>query len=99
MVPVSLRPLALALAMIMVLTTLTTAWAQSNVADERAFPRGADDYAAGDFAGAHGEWRALALKGHVRSMNNVGIMYTQGKGKVTLRLIQAPWWGPAGAIG
>ena len=97
MIPVSLRPLALA--MIMVLTTLTTAWAQSNVADERAFPRGADDYAAGDFAGAHGEWRALGLKGHVRSMNNVGIMYTQGKGKVTLRLIQAPWWGPAGAIG
>jgi hypothetical protein len=97
MIPVSLRPLALA--MIMVLTTLTTAWAQSNVADERAFPRGADDYAAGDFAGAHGEWRALALKGHVRSMNNVAIMYTQSKGKVTLRLIQAPLWGPAVAIG
>ena len=75
MVPVSLRPLALALAMIMVLTTLTTAWAQSNVADEPAFLRGADDYAAGDFAGARGEWRALALKGHARSMNNVAIMY------------------------
>ena len=72
MIPVSLRPLALA--MIMVVTTLTTAWAQSNVEDERAFPRGAYDYAAGDFAGAHGEWRALALKGHVRSMNNVAIM-------------------------
>lgn len=78
MIPASLRTCALALAVLA--ATLASAWAQTNVADERAFRRGYDDYMAGDFAGALDEWRALALKGHVKSMNNVAIMYAQGKG-------------------
>jgi len=97
MIPVSLRPLALA--MIMLLATLTTAWAQSNVADERAFRRGADDYAAGDFAGALDEWRALALKGHVGSMNNVAIMYAQGKGTAANPELAFVWYRRASDAG
>ncbi len=94
MIPVSLRPLA----MIMVLTTLITAW--RSLTWRTSVPSSvAPTTTRREISRVRMARGALALKGHVRSMNNIAIIYTYGNGTATLRLLQAPWWGPAGTIG
>lgn len=45
-----------------------------------AFKRGYDAYYRGEYERAAGIWTRLADQGHVKSMNNLGTMYAQGKG-------------------
>lgn len=92
-----LRPLLYAATLLIV--TAASALAQTNPADERAFRRGHEDYVAGDFAGALDEWRALALTGHVPSMNNVAIMYAQGLGTAPDAEMAFMWYRRASDAG
>lgn len=48
-------------------------------AQEAEFRRGYNSYIRGDFDAAVATWTALADLGHIKSMNNLGTMYSQGK--------------------
>ena len=48
-------------------------------AQEAEFRRGYNSYIRGDFDAAVATWTALADQGHIKSMNNLGTMYSQGK--------------------
>lgn len=48
-------------------------------AQEAEFRRGYNAYIRGDFDTAVATWTALADQGHIKSMNNLGTMYSQGK--------------------
>lgn len=53
---------------------------ETNPIQAEEFKRGYEAYYRGEFERAATIWTRLANQGHIKSMNNLGTMYTQGKG-------------------
>lgn len=53
---------------------------ETNKVQAEAFRRGYEAYYRGEYEQAASVWTRLADQGHVKSMNNLGTMYAQGKG-------------------
>ena len=53
---------------------------ETNRVQAEAFKRGYEAYYQGEYERAAAIWTQLADQGHVKSMNNLGTMYAQGKG-------------------
>jgi len=53
---------------------------ETDRAQAEAFKRGYEAYYRGEYEQAAAIWARLADQGHVKSMNNIGTMYAQGKG-------------------
>lgn len=53
---------------------------ETNREQAEAFKRGYEAYYRGEYEQAASIWTRLADQGHVKSMNNLGTMYAQGKG-------------------
>jgi TPR repeat protein len=53
---------------------------ETNKEQAAAFKRGYEAYYRGEYEQAAAIWARLADQGHVKSMNNIGTMYAQGKG-------------------
>lgn len=54
--------------------------AETNREHAKAFKRGYEAYYRREYEQAAAIWARLADQGHIRSMNNIGTMYAQGKG-------------------
>ena len=44
------------------------------------YQKGLDYYKKGEYENAIEKWRSIAVKGHIRSQNNLGVMYAMGEG-------------------
>jgi TPR repeat protein len=97
--PIRARARALALALVLAAAlslapapALSPAWAQD-------FRKGYDAYLRGDYAAAAREWEPLALQGDVKAMNNLGFLYTHGKGVARNPEYAVFWYRKAAAAG
>lgn len=69
---------------------------ETNPIQAEEFKRGYEAYYRGEFERAATIWARLANQGHIKSMNNLGTMYAQGKG-VTRDYATAVLWYQRGA--
>ncbi len=60
-------------------------------AQEAEFRTGFNAYVRGDYEAAVNIWTKLADQGHIKSMNNLGTMYSQGK-SVSRNYSYAMYW-------
>lgn len=68
-------------------------------AEAQNFRKGYSAYLRGDYAAAIAEWQPLADQGYVKAQNNLGTMYSQGKGVSRNYELAAFWYRRAAAQG
>ncbi|MBO6785111.1 MAG: sel1 repeat family protein [Alphaproteobacteria bacterium] len=66
---------------------------------EREFRRGFEAYQRGNFDQAAEIWSTLADEGHIKSMNNLGTMYSHGKGVGRNYSLAMLWYRRSAALG
>lgn len=72
---------------------------QQNIKQEAIVGEAAKAYGSGNYARAHELWQKLAAEGDAQSMNNLGVLYDQGKGVEPDKGRALHWYAEAAKAG